>query len=550
MKIFQHTITTSILTITLLFASSNYLSAQVSENFEFLDHTTSFNTPGAHKTLDDGIVYASHGIFSTEISLAGFDNTFINLDTINDIQLFNPTSESKISEINDSLYQIVLYDLFDYDITIPGAIVYTLCNDKIISREHVFLDEYSNYFITDYERTYTGEIWALEQANSLIQASLDFEILATYEDVGVQKIFLDKDDRLFGINPNISLFNGSDFIPVSEVSGWILDIAESGQYKFLLFEGELRRYNSDFSELLNSWSVSNEVSSFRQVEFFDDHLMLGYTDDADFIYNLDYDGNVEQVWQSRQTDTPGTISQFNMLNDSTYLVAGIYNHTNTDQSFFRSIPVNSPANYDREQVNLSSVTVEQRILEKEFLGVNSLGDSIFRVDADYDFDFEIDNQEQHEVADIDIYGPGLPVTFGASIPIHFTYEASINPQDIANFIFTERSEKSFQGITFSVPGVRHKFNIGDDALVDFISSTSNPIIQASEPIYPNPASEVLFLPDNLDIQLYAIYNIKGQKIYQSNWNSNEIDISYLSNGLFNLLVQTSTGNYSYTFVKH
>jgi len=550
MKILQHTITTSILTITLLFASSNYLSAQVSENFEFLDHTTSFNTPGAHKTLEDGIVYASHGIFSTEISLAGFDNTFINLDTINDIQLFNPTSESKISEINDSLYQIVLYDLFDYDITIPGAIVYTLCNDKIISREHVFLDEYSNYFITDYERTYTGEIWALEQSNSLIQASSDFEILATYEDVGVQKIFLDKDDRLFGINPNISLFNGSDFIPVSEVSGWILDIAESGQYKFLLFEGELRRYNSDFSELLNSWSMSSKVTSFRQVEFFDDYVLVAYTDDANFIYNLDYDGNVEQVWQSSQTDTPGTISQFNMLNDSTYLVAGIYNHTNTDQSFFRSIPVNSPANFDREQVNLSSVTVEQRILEKEFLGVNSLGDSIFRVDADYDFDFEIDNQEQHEVADIDIYGPGLPVTFGASIPIHFTYEASINPQDIANFIFTERSEKSFQGITFSVPGVRHKFNIGDDAFVDFISSTSNPIIQASEPIYPNPASEVLFLPDNLDIQLYAIYNIKGQKIYQSNWNSNEIDISYLSNGLFNLLVQTSTGNYSYTFVKH
>ena len=550
MKILQHTITTSILTITLLFASSNYLYAQVPENFEFLDHTTSFNTPGASKMLNNGIVYASHEPFTTNILYAVADNTLTNLDTLNVVEYNNYYSRSKTYNINDSIYQIVLFALFDYDITAPGIVVYTLCNDKMVSREHVLWEEFSDY-VADYERTSSGEGWALRSFTNLVKVSSSYETLETFNDVPVHNIFVDKEDRLYGATASgISLFDGSNFIPVFDVNGWILDFNESGTFKFLLFEGELRRYNSDFSELLNSWSVSSEVNSFRQVEFFDDHLMLGYTDDADFIYNLDYDGNVEQVRQSSQTDTPGTISQFNMLNDSTYFVAGIYNHTNTEQSFFRSIQVNSHANYDREQVNLSSVTVEQIIIEKEFLGVNSLGDSIFRVDADYDFDFEIDNQEQHEVDDIDIYSSKIPTQLGAIIQLHFIYQETIDPLDIANFIFTERSEKSFQGLTFSAPGVGHKFNLSDDALVDFISSTSNPIIQASDPIYPNPASEVLFLPDNQDIQSYIIYNNTGKKMHQSYKVEREIDITQLPQGLFNLVVQTSAGNYSYTFVKH
>ena len=139
---------------------------------------------------------------------------------------------------------------------------------------------------------------------------------------------------------------------------------------------------------------------------------------------------------------------------------------------------------------------------------------------------------------------------GAIIQLHFIYQEIIDPLDIANFIFTERSEKSFQGLTFSAPGVGHKFNLSDDALVDFISSTSNPIIVASDPIYPNPASEVLFLPDNQDIQSYIIYNNTGKKMHQSYKVEREIDITQLPQGLFNLVVQTSTGNYSYTFVKH
>ncbi len=548
MKTFQHTITVSILMVALLFVSSNYLSAQVPENFEFLDHTTDFNKPGVSRILDNGIVYASHRTLTTDILFAGSDNSIINLDPLNGVEHFNSASRSKIYEINDNTYQIVLYALASYDQILPGVIVYTLCNDKVISRERFWEDIGGK--VSDIVRTSTGEVWALRESNSVILASSELEILATYDNPDINSLFIDVQDRLYGLTfRGLKVFDGIEFTTIDNFDNRVYDIAESGSSKFLLLENELRQYNSDFSELLATWTLSSKVVSFNQFEFFDDHLLLAYTDDYNYIDKIYYDGNVGHEWVSNLEDTPGNITHLSVLIDSIYLTAGEYNSSNTRQSFFRSIPTKATPSYEREFVDLSSARIEQTIVEKEFIFLSNTGDSVFRITTDYDIDFEMNNQGQNDVSDIHIFGPLLYLE-GPRKAIHYTFSDIINPQEITNFIFTERSSKNFVGSTFTIPGVNQRFNLGDPALVDFISSTSNPIIQASEPIYPNPASEVLFLPDNLDIQLYAIYNITGQKIYQSNWNSNEIDISDLSNGLFNLLVQTSAGNYSYTFAKH
>ena len=109
MKTF-HLIIIAYLLVAIITLQSRYnLSAQVSNNFEFLDHTTSFNTPGASKMLNNGIVYASHEPFTTNILYAVADNTLTNLDTLNVVEYNNYYSRSKTYNINDSIYQIVLF---------------------------------------------------------------------------------------------------------------------------------------------------------------------------------------------------------------------------------------------------------------------------------------------------------------------------------------------------------------------------------------------------------------------------------------------------------
>ena len=169
--------------------------------------------------------------------------------------------------------------------------------------------------------------------------------------------------------------------------------------------------------------------------------------------------------------------------------------------------------------------------------------------ADYDFDFQMDNQGLEEVSDIHIYGPSPYGNFGPNKPLHYTAPATIAPQETANFVFAERTTHSFNDLTFSIPGVCQRFNLGSSVLVDFISSTSNPIIESKDLVFPNPAIDLISFRENLDVQSYIIYDMQGQVVIKGNRSASDIDISTLSPGTYNLVVLNGTGQYIHKIVK-
>ena len=502
--------------------------------------------------LDNGLVYASHSQLNTEIVFAGTDNSIAYLDTLNGVEHFNFYSKSKVYTINDSLYQIILYSLVDYDITAPGIIVYTLCKDKLISREQVLWDEYSD-FVADYVRTSSGEGWALRgQNNALVRVTSDFEVLESFEQTEFYEgLFLDDSERLFGTRlDQLFEFDGGTFVLLEEFGMRILDVSHVDGSSYVLFENELRRYDADFSQLLTTWAVSPSVASFRQIDINQDQLLVAYTEEeSSFIDRLSTDGSVASLWTGDAEAVPGQITQLHVQDDATYLSSGEYRHINTSQSFFRAIPTDSDVSYDRKNVDLVSARIEQTVVEKEFLGTNAAGDSIFRVTADYDFDFQMDNQGLEEVSDIHIYGPSPYGNFGPNKPLHYTAPATIAPQETANFVFAERTTHSFNDLTFSIPGVCQRFNLGSSVLVDFISSTSNPIIESKDLVFPNPAIDLISFRENLDVQSYIIYDMQGQVVIKGNRSASDIDISTLSPGTYNLVVHNGTGQYIHKIVK-
>jgi hypothetical protein len=56
-------------------------------------------------------------------------------------------------------------------------------------------------------------------------------------------------------------------------------------------------------------------------------------------------------------------------------------------------------------------------------------------------------------------------------------------------------------------------------------------------VFPNPASEFLFISNNVPVDFYAIYNELGQLIDKGEVKKAKIDVSNLSNGIYFLTLK-------------
>ena len=94
-----------------------------------------------------------------------------------------------------------------------------------------------------------------------------------------------------------------------------------------------------------------------------------------------------------------------------------------------------------------------------------------------------------------------------------------------------------------------RFNQGSTSPVDFTSSIEN-IFDETSAIYPNPTSNVLYLPE-LSSSV-SVFNTNGQLVIQrDNISSHQLDVSQLQSGMYNLIVQSldSKEFHAYKFVK-
>lgn len=68
-------------------------------------------------------------------------------------------------------------------------------------------------------------------------------------------------------------------------------------------------------------------------------------------------------------------------------------------------------------------------------------------------------------------------------------------------------------------------------------------------IYPNPARNTLFIQGNYNQGIISIYNSLGQRVSNTNFINNQIDISNISEGAYYITLQTLKGFSSGKFVK-
>ncbi|HBY66317.1 MAG TPA: hypothetical protein DEG69_00220 [Flavobacteriaceae bacterium] len=94
---------------------------------------------------------------------------------------------------------------------------------------------------------------------------------------------------------------------------------------------------------------------------------------------------------------------------------------------------------------------------------------------------------------------------------------------------------------------------GDNGNQAFYSNTlltSNSFSEISFKIYPNPVSETLFITsENNSIEKLNVYSINGQFIFSEKENTEQLDVSALSNGLYFVEVTTENSISIRKFIK-
>ncbi|MFD1015358.1 T9SS type A sorting domain-containing protein [Winogradskyella rapida] len=80
--------------------------------------------------------------------------------------------------------------------------------------------------------------------------------------------------------------------------------------------------------------------------------------------------------------------------------------------------------------------------------------------------------------------------------------------------------------------------------IDDVSLNTN-----SVKLYPNPASDKLFISTTAQVERLVIYNINGQLVKQTNALTNSVDVSQLPSGLYMVQIQTNTNTTTQKFLK-
>ncbi len=89
----------------------------------------------------------------------------------------------------------------------------------------------------------------------------------------------------------------------------------------------------------------------------------------------------------------------------------------------------------------------------------------------------------------------------------------------------------------------------DSKKLGLLSSVSS-IQQLSPPVYPNPAHNIISIPNTIEGSLVDVFTVEGRFLYTKSVSDQQVDISDLSPGIYFLSITLGNTSHKYKFVKH
>lgn len=523
----------------LFIAFANVATAQVADDFEFIDHKVRTAIHGVSKVIGNDFIYVSHNQESNPMTSVIKVNTHNNaVDTI----LTTFASSSSIKEFDDGSFQIFITTLFDYDVILPGF--YSIESDgNTIQVDSIFVfdDNFNgaeHYYPFSVAKTVDDEYY-FNAYESLYRLNADETVdtlpVSDYD----MYLFQNKNKKIYGFSGS-SLYeiasNGREFL--LDLGQQIYAIENNGDYNDVLFEGKLERWLWDFSEKVIEWEIPGEIYTFYELEVDSTNVTAMVREGNKFSFErIDKDG-INTMLYNNEYENQG-IKGFHRLSEDKMLLIGSDSIADVDYNtlFFRNIDFNEEIEYQSRNVSIDSYEIFQFLKEDVFQYVNTqTGDSIFQTYYSNDLELTFTNQSDSIIRFTDLRSSKI-LEFWFYKPVdHAIENMLIQPGESYTFQETKVKPSSLKYLVMAIPGADFRFNHDPNKIAypNFTSDIDDVDFNLYLKLYPNPTNEVLNLSTEGEIGAVEIYNAIGQLVYfkSARTGIDAVDVSRLELGTY------------------
>ena len=523
------------------------MQAQFPDNFEFLDHNQRWSTIGANLMMGDSLIYVCHnGQWPmTEIKIATKDN---QIETVFSSFL---SSESTLVKNSDGTHDIILFKLIDYDVLFSGYINIHIDEDQILIQDYTGLEEF--VFPNDIIRDSSGMYWTHDQ-NRFIQYD-GKEIITEFEYPNARnhKFYRNHDGKIYTYEQNqIFYFEFENVTLHITIPDFIRDIQSQDSLVLIFTDQEVFVYDSSFENFLFRWNLSGIDIEFKGAYVNNNNIIYPRSKgELNELVSLDPNNNETILYVSNQPNEK--ILGFYYLNDDTYILIGhlgeevIYKNV-----FFRHINIHNPNEYVSSHLDLLDFKFHRTTRDERFQYVNSNGDSIFYYDYHFDYEVTMQNNSDFIVQNTDIFAPSFYTGNGPfSSYLILDSNEDLIQSEIKIFkdtVLVRLTNNKLEDYKLVIPGANNRFNRSPlrSIVADYTSSIHDPDLPIrSMHIFPNPAYDFIAIGPDITVSRYLIYDMNGILVQGGTMNSNQVDLSTLTSGVYILKASDRSGKELY-----
>ncbi len=504
------------------------LHSQSNPHFEFMDHderTVVFSN--GIKTGNDMLYVGSVNSFRTHV---------FKIDALGHKEsLFNAPLTHFLDRIyeNEDSIDILLYNLLDYDILLPGFYHITYHDGTLRVHDHAFDENLFDYYssidmaldsLGRYIMLYDDALLLYDGASTPSSIPISIRLDGIFQNAS-NDIFLFDDWTLYH-------FGADTLAEIMTSDHRIIDVVRMPDHRnAVLTKNTMTIWNETFDSMYSTVVLDQDIDGYR-IQWLNGRFL--FVEDAlssSHVQTLTPDGIIQPLYAPGQDGL--AIRKVLDVSDSTLLVAGNVVSSFTSNTFFRQVDVLGQNNYDRIDLSLDSFRIHH----------TGTVDNGSYLSYHYTYDLVVQNKGHQPVHHFSIYSSNFhPFWFMAGfLEIH------------ADTVLDPGASLTLQGAMHTaniplplvmeafIPGADYKFDASyanNSIVTDIISSTEEPVSGLDFTFFPNPFSEVIHLESVGQDVAFSLMDSRGVSVTEGHMISEEtIPTGHLPAGIYFLRVR-------------
>ena len=541
--------------VSLFLCLSFSLSAQFAQNFEALDHTHYIAELGAMKVHDGNIYYVSHNATKpmTTVQRLSRDK---EMETILELPHFYTKSELFVDD--DSNFQLVVYQLVDYDVILPGMYVINVNNDEIQIDSLLTLSNLEhNEVINNIQKDNQGK-WLTIGPDSLRYFDTDgLASFAREERINYYSDFKTDAGEIFflqmnGNNDEVQFYkldgNRETLALTISATNPIEVLSQDAQGNYFLIEDKIVHYSVDMATIIDSWVIIQSDNRELKLHRQNNQLVLLSSYENNYtLTQLEPNGVITELHSANNREGE-KINSFLQLDNEQYLFTGSLEGELTTQLFFRNenIVDNATVEYPRVDLALRDFEIIQTAKDTAWSFEGSNGETVHVFDYSYDLSITVDNRSSENVSISHLHSSPFNNDFrfdlikNKSLTLAELESNSSLTIDTTITVF----QYAVSDLSFEISGANYMFNNNPNRVTTtkVISSTTDQPTPNLLLVYPNPTHEFLHIQQEEPIRQVTIYDAQGQLVYYSTKNERMINVAELPAGIYTIILANLNSN--------